>query len=44
MAVIGLVFSLFGLGLGLGAVCWLLFSLAVYALPFCIGMTMAFAA
>ena len=40
MAVIGLVFSLFGLG----AVCWLLFSLAVYALPFCIGMTMAFAA
>src|SRR6266404_2058783 len=37
MAIIGLVF-------GLGAVCWLLFSLAVYALPFCIGMTMAFAA
>ena len=29
---------------GLGAICWLLFSLAVYALPFCVGMTIAFAA
>ena len=40
MAIIGLVLSIFGLG----AVCWLLFSLAVYALPFCVGMTIAFAA
>ena len=40
MITIGLVFSIFGLG----AICWLLFSLAVYALPFCVGMTIAFAA
>ena len=40
MAIIGLVLSIFGLG----AICWLLFSLAVYALPFCVGMTIAFAA
>lgn len=40
MAIIGLALSIFGLG----AVCWLLFSLAVYALPFCIGMTIALAA
>jgi hypothetical protein len=40
MAVISLVLSIFGLG----ALCWLLFSLAVYALPFCVGMTIAFAA
>jgi hypothetical protein len=40
MAIIGLAFSIFGLG----AICWLLFSLAVYALPFCVGMTIAFAA
>src|SRR5262249_61193158 len=40
MAIIGLAFSIFGLG----AVCWLMFSLAVYALPFCIGMTIAPAA
>jgi hypothetical protein len=40
MAIIGLVLSIFGLG----AICWLLFSLAVYALPFCVGMTVAFAA
>jgi hypothetical protein len=40
MAVIGLALSIFGLG----AVCWLMFSLAVYALPFCVGMTIALAA
>ena len=40
MAIIGLALSIFGLG----AVCWLMFSLAVYALPFCIGMTIALAA
>jgi len=40
MAIIGLVLSIFGLG----TICWLLFSLAVYALPFCVGMTIAFAA
>jgi hypothetical protein len=40
MAIIGLVFSIFGLG----AICWLLFSLAVYALPFFVGTTIAFAA
>jgi hypothetical protein len=40
MAVISLVLSIFGLG----AICWLLFSLAVYALPFCVGMTISFAA
>jgi hypothetical protein len=40
MAIIGLVLSIFGLG----AICWLLFSLALYALPFCVGMTIAFAA
>jgi hypothetical protein len=40
MAIIGLVLSIFGLG----AICWLLFSLPVYALPFCVGMTIAFAA
>jgi len=40
MAIISLVLSIFGLGV----ICWLLFSLAVYALPFCVGMTIAFAA
>jgi hypothetical protein len=40
MAITGLVLSIFGLGV----ICWLLFSLAVYALPFCVGMTIAFAA
>ena len=40
MAIIGVALSI----LGLGAICWLLFSLAVYALPFCVGMTIAFAA
>ena len=40
MAIIGLALSVFGLG----AACWLLFSLAIYALPFCVGMTIAFAA
>ena len=40
MSIIGVALSI----LGLGAICWLLFSLAVYALPFCVGMTIAFAA
>ena len=40
MAIIGVALNI----LGLGAICWLLFSLAVYALPFCVGMTIAFAA
>jgi hypothetical protein len=40
MAIISLVLSIFGLG----AICWLLFSLAVYALPFFVGTTIAFAA
>src|SRR5262245_23588645 len=40
MAIIGLALSIFGLG----AVCWLMFSLAVYALPFCVGVTIALAA
>lgn len=40
MAIIGLVLSIFGLG----AICWLLFSVAVYALPFFVGLTIAFAA
>lgn len=40
MAIIGLVLSI----LGLGAICWLLFSLAVYALPFFVGMTISLAA
>jgi hypothetical protein len=40
MAIISLILSVFGLG----AICWLLFSLAVYALPFCVGLTIAFAA
>src|SRR5262249_51679992 len=40
MAIIRLALSI----VGLGAVCWLMFSLAVYALPFCIGMTIALAA
>ena len=39
MAVTSLALSIFGLG----AICWLLFSLAVHALPFCVGMTIAFA-
>jgi hypothetical protein len=40
MAIVSVVLSIFGLG----AICWLLFSLAVYALPFFVGMTIAFAA
>ena len=40
MAIIGLIFSLFGLGF----FCWLLFALAVYALPFLVGLTVALAA
>ena len=35
MVIIGLVLSIFGLGF----FCWLLFTLAVYALPFFAGMT-----
>ena len=35
MAVLGILFSI----VGLGFVCWLLFSLAVYAFPFAIGLT-----
>jgi hypothetical protein len=40
MAIIGIVFSVFGLGI----FCWLLFTLAVYALPFFAGLTVALAA
>ena len=40
MAIISVALSI----IGLGAICWLLFSLAVYALPFCVGMTIALAA
>lgn len=40
MAIVGLVLSIFGVG----ALCWLLFSLAVYALPFCVGTTITLAA
>lgn len=40
MAIISFVLSIFGLG----AICWLLFLLAIYALPFCVGLTIAFAA
>ena len=40
MSIIGVALSI----LGLGAICGLLFSLAIYALPFCVGMTIAFAA
>ena len=35
MLVIGLVLSMFGIGL----FCWLIFTLAVYALPFFVGLT-----
>jgi hypothetical protein len=37
---IGIILGIFGLGL----FCWLLFTLAVYALPFLAGLTMGFAA
>ena len=40
MVVIGLVLSV----VGLGFFCWLLFTLAVYALPFFAGVTAALAA
>ncbi len=40
MLVIGIVFSVFGLGL----FCWLLFTLAIYALPFLAGLTAGLAA
>jgi hypothetical protein len=40
MIIIGLVLGVFGIGF----LCWLLFTLAVYALPFYAGLTAAFAA
>ena len=40
MLALGLVLSFFGLGI----FCWLLFTLAIYALPFFVGLTAAFAA
>jgi hypothetical protein len=40
MLVIGLILSLFGIGL----FCWLIFTLAVYALPFFVGLTLGMAA
>jgi hypothetical protein len=40
MLVIGLILSVFGIGL----FCWLIFTLAVYALPFFVGLTVGMAA
>ncbi|MFC7399932.1 hypothetical protein ACFQU1_22255 [Chelatococcus sp. GCM10030263] len=40
MLVIGLIFSVFGIGL----FCWLIFTMAVYALPFFVGLTAGMAA
>ncbi len=40
MLIIGLIFSVFGIGF----LCWLMFTLAVYALPFYAGLSAAFAA
>ena len=40
MLVIGVILSMFGIGL----FCWLIFALAVYALPFFIGLTAGMAA
>ena len=40
MLIVGIIFSVFGIGF----FCWLLFTLAVYALPFFTGMTAGFAA
>jgi hypothetical protein len=40
MLVIGLIFSMFGIGL----FCWVIFTLAVYALPFFVGLTAGMAA
>jgi hypothetical protein len=40
MIVIGLILNVFGIGF----LCWLMFTLAVYALPFFVGMTVGLAA
>ncbi len=40
MIILGIILSVFAIGF----FCWLLFTLAVYALPFFVGMTAAFAA
>jgi|SRR5215469_15147317 len=40
MIILGIILSVFAIGF----FCWLLFTLAVYALPFLVGMTTAFAA
>ena len=40
MLIIGLILSMFGIGL----FCWLIFTLAVYALPFFVGLTAGMAA
>ena len=40
MIVIGLILGVFGIGF----FCWLLFTLAIYALPFCAGLTAGLAA
>ena len=40
MLFIGLILSIFGIGL----FCWLIFNLAVYALPFFVGLTAGMAA
>jgi len=40
MLVIGIIFSVFGIGF----FCWLLFTLALYALPFFAGLTAGIAA
>jgi hypothetical protein len=40
MIILGIIFSVFAIGF----FCWLMFTLAVYALPFLVGMTAAFAA
>ena len=40
MLALGIILSFFGLGV----FCWLLFTLAIYALPFFVGLTIAFAA
>jgi hypothetical protein len=40
MLIVGIIFSVFGIGF----FCWLLFTLAVYALPFFAGLTAGFAA
>ena len=34
-----LVIGFFSISLGIGLFCWLIFTLAVYALPFFVGMT-----